>query len=91
MENDSNAAEMTIVAIRKKTAIAAIPVSISGHDGGVGNRYHQIAIGAASSAAAANEIASSARGVSMTIVGRNFKISAIATSKRNEIAKPVTP
>ena len=82
---------MAIVAMRKKAAIAAIPVNNSGHDGAVGKRYHQIAIGAASSAAAANEIARSARGVSMTIVGRNFKINAIVTSRRNEIANPVTP
>src|SRR3954469_7644968 len=91
MENESSAAEMAIVAIRKNAAIAATPVSSSGHDGGVGKRYHQIAIGAASSDAAANEIASSARGVSMTVAGRNFKIRAIATSSRNEIPKTVTP
>ena len=82
---------MAIVAMRKKAAIAAMPVNSSGHDGAVGKRYHQNAIGAASSDAAPKEIASKARGVSMTIVGRNFKINAIPTSRRNEIAKPVTP
>jgi len=77
--------------MRKKTAIAAIPVSSSAHDGVVGKRYHQKAIGAARSDAAAKEMASSARGVSMTMAGRNFKIRAITTSRRNEIAKTVTP
>src|SRR3954452_13896705 len=91
MEKDRRAAEMAMVAIGKNTAMAAMPVGSAGHDGGAGKRYHQIAIGAASSDAAANEIASSARGVSMAMVGRTFKISAIPTSRRNEIAKPVTP
>jgi len=80
-----------MVAMRKKAAMAAMPVSSSAQPGVVGKRYHQSAIGAASKEAAANEMASRARGVSITIDGRSLRIKAMAIRKRNEIANPVTP
>src|SRR5216684_8054638 len=91
MENDNNAAEAAIVAMRKNAAIAAMPVNSSGHEGVVGKRVHQSAIGAASNAAAVKEMASRARGVSIASVGRNLRIRAITIRNRNEIANPVTP
>jgi hypothetical protein len=59
------------------------PAASSGMLGAVSKRDHQNATGATSSAAAASEIASSARGVSIGSAGRNLSTSATITINAN--------
>ena len=80
-----------MLATTKNSAISAMPAASSAVDGAASKRYHQNAAANVSAPAAANEIASSARGVSTASCGRDLNSSATPTSDANATTSHAAP